>query len=150
MAQEDEADHILQRLHLGLALQPLLAQHAADLGDGGLVIARRAHHAAHALGMAAALLAAPLQIAGSALGEIAARQEPALHMLPARRDLQRLGGRREQPRQLLGHAPPIEQRRRRTLLLRGVRGIGGIDSGKDGGDRGHQLLRKRSSTAADA
>ena len=72
VAQEDEAGHILERLHLGVALQPLFAQKRADAGAGLRVIACALHDAGQAFGMAPGLFAPPGEIALFPLGVIRA------------------------------------------------------------------------------
>ena len=131
--QEDEIEAVLQRLHLRIAEQPLLAHDLLDALDEGFVVALGAEDARDLVGVEGAQITPPAQVAVAAGRVAGARHGPAPDVVRTRRQQQRLARRRHEARD-----PPAQQRGVGQLLgprlavhrdRRRVGGVGGVDRG---------------------
>ncbi len=125
--EEHEADHVLERLRLGVALDVLLAHQRLHAGDGSGVVADAAEDLRRDVAVELLEPGAPFQVADAVAREFVARDLPAPDVLAARRQFQRLGGVRREALEPLGHLPRIDELLRRLRAVDGdpVR-IGGV------------------------
>src|SRR5262245_16639367 len=117
MLEEYNADHVLQQSCLGIELELILAHESTDTRDLAGLVAGSRHDFAEALRVHLLEVLAPFQIAGAAVRIALARRAPALNVLAAGGDPQRLGRRGCHSRQRYAHAPAIDQLRRLGLPL---------------------------------
>ncbi len=108
-AQEHKAGDILERLRLAVAAQILLAHERPNSVDRRLVVAAARHDLNQALRVSSLGLVAPGDIAGLALWKVATRALPALDMLPAHSDPERLGRFRREAGERLAHPPAVSE-----------------------------------------
>ena len=102
--EEHERDYVFQRLCLGIGLHSFLADQRADAGNRRVVVAHVAQNSACTVGVEVAQRCAPLLIPGARLRTVAARNLPALDVLAAHRELQRLGGVGDEAREHRAHS----------------------------------------------
>src|SRR5690242_8178633 len=86
--EEDEAEGVLEDLHLGILAESALPVELVDAVDGGGVVADLGEDGGGPLGVEARQAIAPFEVADAAVGEIAARDLPAHQVLATRREEQ--------------------------------------------------------------
>ena len=136
--QEDEADHVLQELHVGVGLQPLLAEQRLHAGHGGAVVPDLAEDRPRRLRVEAAEVGPPPAVAVPTGRVAVARDRPAPDVLAARGEtdrLRRAGGESVERR---SHPPRVHHLARQRLpvdrLAARVLRVGAVEAGERGSD----------------
>ena len=123
--EEDEADHVFQRLGVGILLQPFLAQQRARAGDVVLSITAFRHDLARAPGVKLLQFLPPCEIGDAAFRIGLARNGPAFDVLGTRGNLQGLRRIRRETVERGTHPLAVEF----GPACR-IGGVGGIDEGE--------------------
>lgn len=148
--EERERCRVLQRLGPGPVIERGPPEQHLDAVDGGLVAARARQDGDDVAGVALLLVAAPAQVAGSAIGIPVARELPAPEVVGPGRDEERVVGIGDQ----LGDPPvgeaPVCEREGELLAADddavGVLRVGRVDRGERGLERAAQVTTPRTPT----
>ena len=106
---EDQADHVLEELHVGIGLQPLLAQQRPDARHDVVAVADLAQDGGGGVGVKAGEVRAPPAVALAAGRVVRTGDGPAPDVLAAGGEPHRLRGVGPEPVEAGGHAPGVDQ-----------------------------------------